>query len=107
MSFPLISIDSHASIQSVAKLMIMKDIGGVLVSFDKSYVGIITQQDIVRIVSMGNDIKSIQAKDIMNSPLKMVDASSTVFEAAKKLVFAGVRRIIVSKDGNPVGIVFK
>ena len=105
MSFPLISVDSRADIQSVAKLMIVKDIGGVLVSNEDNYVGIITKQDIVRIVSKGEEIKTIQAKDIMTSPLKMVDVSDTVFEAAKKLVFAGVRRIIVSKNNKPVGMV--
>ncbi len=105
MSFPLISLDLHASIQSVTELMILKDIGGILISSEEKYVGIITKQNIVQIVSTGKEIKTLQAKDIMTSPLKMVDASKTVFEAAKKLILEDVRRIIVSKEGKPVGMV--
>ena len=105
MSHPLIFVDSNATIQSVAKIMIMKNIGGVLVSDGESYRGIITKKDIVRIVAEGKATNKLQAKEIMTTPLKTVNVSDTVLEAAKKLVFAGVRRIVVSKDGKPVGMV--
>jgi CBS domain-containing protein len=105
MSYPLISVSETSSVQSVAKLMMMKGVGSVLVSNGEKYFGIITKKDIVFLVANGGDPKKVVAKEIMNSPLRMVDVSCTVFDAAKEIIKSGVRRIIVSKDGKPVGMI--
>ena len=61
------------SLSFVAKKMFMNNIGSILVESDDKTIGIITVNDMLRQISKNSDQEEILAKDIMSTPVIMVN----------------------------------
>ena len=102
----LISVDSNENVIQAARLMEEKRISSVLVRRKGELVGIITDRDIItRVVSKGLDVAKVSVSDFMSSPLMTIEEDASVDDAAKKMAEHGVRRLIVEKDNQKVGII--
>jgi CBS domain-containing protein len=68
--------------------------------------GIITERDILyKVVAAGSNPSVVKVRDIMSSPVYVVDEDSSVGEAIAKMSKLGVRRLGVTKNGKLVGII--
>jgi CBS domain-containing protein len=107
MSKPLITIEKNASVLEAAKLMVRKNIGGlVVVNKEGRHVGILTERDIVnKVVSKELDCKKIPVSDVMTTDMITVDTSATVLDVTKLMTQHGFRRLIVLENGKPEGII--
>jgi len=107
MSSPVITVKEDDTVDKVAKLMDQHRIGSVVVVKDADEpVGVITERDIVRKVVAKDELPSeIKAKDIMSTPLIVIDADESVKEAARMMAKFDIRRLIVMHKGRMVGIV--
>ncbi|MCJ7573657.1 CBS domain-containing protein, partial [Candidatus Bathyarchaeota archaeon] len=76
MSSPVVSVPEDSDIIQVAKLMRQQKIGAIIVNnHDGHPVGIVTERDIVlRVVADGKSPKNTKAKEVMSSPLRLVNA---------------------------------
>ncbi len=68
--------------------------------------GFMSQADIIKkVVARGQDVSELQVKDIMTKPIIGVPLECTLQDCALLMDRAGIRRVLVTKDGEVVGIV--
>jgi len=98
------------SAQDAAKKMSDKDVSSLVVTDNNNKpVGIITERDLVRKVSV-NDVNSsnVLIKDILSSPLVTIDSKLTIEGAADTMVNNKVRHLLVVDNNNinrPIGVI--
>jgi CBS domain-containing protein len=67
--------------------------------------GIVTDRDIVvRGVAEGRDADSTQVSDVCTSGVETIDPSASVDDALRLMREHDIRRLPVTKNGRPVGI---
>ena len=88
--------------------MAMKKVGATeaIVTSGGNPVGIITERDILyKVVAAGLVSREVKAKDAMSSPLEGVEDSAKVADAIAKMSKLGLRRLVVTRGGQLVGLV--
>jgi len=107
MSSPVISVHEEASVVELADTMKAQRVGAIIVvnKQDKP-VGIVTERDIVtRVVAVGRTPKAVIAKEIMSSPLRMVEPDMKLMDAMSLMDKLNIRRLGVMYKGDLIGIV--
>ncbi len=107
MSSPVVTMDEDETANKAAENMDMKDLGAVIVQnkAGKS-IGIITERDIVkRVVAKNLKPDTIKAKEIMTTPLVMIEPEASISDAARRMTRLDIRRLGVIYKGNLVGII--
>ena len=102
-------IDQEQNIFDTSKVMIDNNIGSVVIidnNDGKNPVGIVTERDIVRIVSTFSlaDLE-VPVRELMSYPLITLSQNASVLDAMKLMYERKIRRIIVLEGNNLVGIV--
>ncbi|HEX9916062.1 MAG TPA: CBS domain-containing protein [Candidatus Bathyarchaeia archaeon] len=107
MSSPVISVREDADAVDVAGTMKNHRIGAVIITNTQGKpVGIVTERDIVtRLVSEGRASKAVIAKEIMSSPLRMVEPDMNLIDALRLMDKLNVRRLGVIYKGDLVGLI--
>jgi CBS domain-containing protein len=101
---PTVLLSTHVS--DVAKSMLKQNIGAVIVARDFEPLGIITERDIIeRVVLANKDLNEIVAQEIMTAPLITIDSDRTIEKALEIMHKNHVRRLVVVKGENMVGLV--
>jgi len=95
-----------SSVKEVVATMNKFDIGSIVVVQGERPVGIITEKDILRrIVEPCLAPETLTARQVMTSPVIMIDENASIDEAAKLMAKKHVRKLLVTKNGNElVGI---
>jgi CBS domain-containing protein len=102
----IISIDSKAKVKDAARLMIEKGIGSLIANRDGLPFGIVTERDLMeKIAAEGVDPTKMTVSEVMTAPLTTVDASSSIVDAARRMVEKRVKRLVVTDQDKIVGIV--
>lgn len=105
MSGKIFSIDARKNIKQAAAEMTEKETGSLLISYGGSYVGIITEMDIVRkVVGRGIDPATTTVKEVMSSPVLSIDADASLMEANDLMEQKKTRHLGVTRQGSIVGI---
>jgi signal-transduction protein with cAMP-binding, CBS, and nucleotidyltransferase domain len=106
MTETLVYVRSDKSVVEAAKLMSQKGISSVLVERQGELSGIITDRDIItRVVSEGLDATKVEASQVMTSPLVTIEDDASLDEAAKKMAEHSIRRLVVERAHQKVGII--
>lgn len=102
----LVSVDGEDSVIEAAKLMGERGISSILVKRGENFSGMITDRDILsRIVCKGLDPRTVMVGDVMSSPLVTIDEEATIEEAAKRMRDNKMRRLVVEKNDQKVGMI--
>ena len=107
MNNPIVSAFPEDDVVSIAGKMKKYQVGSVVVLGENGELrGIVTDGDIIQKAVAENKVPSeIRAKDIMSSPVEAIDADSDITQAARLMRKKGVKRLVVTRRGMPVGIV--
>jgi len=106
MTTPLISIDEEDAVIEAARPMEEKNISSVLAKHGEEFSGMITDRDIIRrVVSKGLDPTKVKVREVMSSPLITISEEATVDDAANKMKENKVRRLVVERNHQKVGII--
>lgn len=107
MSKDIITLSEDESIQVVAARMAAKNTSSILLNNDeKSLVGIVTEQDIVRrAVAAGLDVTTNPISMIMTKELVQIPHDESIFEARNLMTEQNLAHLIVTRNGKPAGIV--
>ena len=102
-------IDQEQNIFDTSKVMIDNNIGSVVVidnNNSKNPVGIITERDIVRIISTFSlaDLE-VPIRKLMSNPLITLSKNASALDAMKLMYERKIRRVIVLEDNTLLGIV--
>jgi len=104
MSVKTVRVDD--TVLEAVKKMNKFRIGSVVVMNANRPVGIITERNVLqRIVEPGMDPEVVKARDIMSAPLRTVDASAPLEEAARTMVKYGIKKLPVLEGSKLVGII--
>jgi signal-transduction protein with cAMP-binding, CBS, and nucleotidyltransferase domain len=106
MRTPVIKTGENITVDKVAKAMADNSVGSIVV-VDKADnpVGIITERDIVRRVTVKNRLPSkVKSKSVMSHPLAIVSPELSLGDATKNMNKLGLRRLIVMDRGKLVGM---
>jgi CBS domain-containing protein len=81
-------------------------VGSLLVKKGKTFVGIVTDTDIVRrAVASNKNLGKMTVEKIMTSPICTIEGSQPVDDAQDMMGDLGVRHLAVTKAGEIVGVV--
>ena len=103
MSTELLTVEPSAQVTEVAKRMVAKDVGAVLVFDDDGLCGILTERDVLRAVADGIDDSTL-VRDRMTASPETLDADDTTEHAAVLMIHGGFRHLPVVEQGAVVGV---
>ena len=103
MSTELLTVDPSAPVTEVAKRMVAKDVGAVLVFEEGAICGILTERDVLRAVADGLDDATL-VRDRMTANPETLDADDTTEHAAVLMIHGGFRHLPVVEQGVVVGV---
>jgi CBS domain-containing protein len=103
MSRDLLSVEPSLPLTEVAKRMVAKDVGAVLVTVDERLVGILTERDVLRAVARGID-ESTTVADWMTRDPETLDPDESTEHAAVLMIHGGFRHLPVTEGEDVVGM---
>jgi len=116
MSGQVVTISPDKTLYTAARIMGEKHIGSLVVMVYDTPVGILTERDLLDIVSCGVDlekdwisggdsIRDQKVNSVMSYPITKICLSSPLKDAAKLMIEKRIRRLMVCDMGNVVGII--
>lgn len=95
------------TVDEAAKIMRDEDIGDVIVLDDSGKAcGIVTDRDItIRAVAEGRDPSTVRLSDVCSHEIVTAAPDTHAEEAARIMRERAVRRLLVTDDGEPLGVV--
>lgn len=106
MSQPVITAEPGDTVTVVAKLMDKHNIGSIVIVDKQKIHGIVTERDIIRkVIAQDKDPHFVKASDVMTANVRTADIDASIMEIAANMKKHTMRRIVVVKEGAPVGII--
>ena len=106
MTRKVLSVDSASDGYEAAKLMFGDRGGCVLVENNDTVIGIITCRDFIEgILEWRTAPSEMRVRQMMSSPVHMIDSEATVEKAAALMSSKRIRRLPVLKDEKIIGMV--
>lgn len=102
---PIITVEKTAPLSSATKEMVAHNRGSIIVTHNKKPVGILTERDILRIISNEINIRTAKVDDFYTKKIISADESLSPDEALKLLDEHKIRRLPVTRKGEIVGMV--
>jgi CBS domain-containing protein len=100
------TVDATGTIADAARTMRDGDIGDVVVVDGGEVSGIVTDRDIViRAVADGRDPESTKVADVCTTGVETIEPGASVDDAVRLMRDNDVRRLPVTENGRPVGII--
>ena len=102
----VITIDEKATVKEAAEVMNKFEIGCLIAVRDGKAMGIITERDLLkRIVAEAKDATKTSVKDVMSSPLVIVEPSMDLEEAVKLMFQMKIKKLPVVDGKRLVGLI--
>ena len=106
MNKKILNFDENVSIEKISKEFAKVDMGCVIVTRNKKPIGIITERDMLkRVLAKELDIRKTKAKDVMTSPVNVLDQNTNIYYASKIMREKGYKRYPVVKSGKIIGLI--
>ncbi len=100
------SISPEATLAEAAAMMRDTRVGAILVAEGETFIGIVSETDLVR-KAMAGQLNAVQAKvrAVMSSPVITIEQDRSAHDASDLMAEKGIRHLGVTEDGRIVGIV--
>ncbi len=106
MNKAVIVMDINSDIPAIAREMVSRDAGSVIITENDKAMGIITERDLVKgIVTEDKRPSEVKASEILSSPLITVEPEISIVEASEILLKANIKRLPVLENGVILGVV--
>jgi CBS domain-containing protein len=101
----LVAVARGTDLPHTARVMEEAGVGSVVVrEASGTVIGIVTDRDLRRAVARGIGLDAT-VETLMSAPVAALDAATPCFEALSRMTEAGIRHLLVTRDGEPVGMV--
>jgi CBS domain-containing protein len=101
-----VCLDESASVRDAAGAMRDEDIGDVVVTRQGRAHGILTDRDIVvRCLADGSDVDVCTCGEVCSTEIVGITADAPLDQAVQLMRQYAVRRLVVTEDDRPIGIV--
>jgi CBS domain-containing protein len=102
----VLKIEADASVLDAVKRMVEANIGSLVVTDGGEVAGIVTERDYLRRVAHeGPADEQVAVREIMSSPLIVVNPKTTIDECMALMTDQRIRHVPVVDEGEVVGIV--
>jgi len=102
----MLKIDVNNSVWEAAKLMKENDASSVLVTVNGVPQGIVTERDILlKVAAEDLPASKVLLKKIMSTPIITTPSDTPIADAMKLMAKHHIRRLLVTQNGEPVGMV--
>ena len=108
MTINMVTINQKQSVLDIAKLMVERRISSVALVDDKNDIsGILTERDIVKVVTNALPADGVTASSLMTYPVVSISKESPIEDAARTMVQKNLRHLMVEDPSNHsiVGII--
>ncbi len=101
---PLLVMEGSSTVEEAIKEMVSKDSTYVLIKLPEG-MGIITERDVLRkVLAKGLRPEEVKLKDVASFPVVWIESKSTLYDAMVLMARHGIRKLLVKKNGEPVGV---
>ena len=101
----VIIIESDNSIKEAAIKMSDAGVGSIIITKNKSAIGILTERDFVRRVYAKELPLSSPVSEVMSRPLITIDPNETIWDLSELMKTKNIHKVAVVENDNLVGIV--
>lgn len=99
-------VESEISVYEAAKIMKKRKIGNVIVVEKQHPIGILTESDILKkVVAEGLNAKDVKVKNVMTTPLIVIDPYVSLEDAMRTMGKCNIRRLPVVEDNKLIGVI--
>jgi CBS domain-containing protein len=107
MDTELLTIAPETTLREAAQRMSGRNVGAALLldTAIGSYLGIITERDLLNAIAAGDDPDVRRVADSATSNIVTVSADASLEQAAEKMIKGGFRHLLVVTNGDAIGIV--
>jgi CBS domain-containing protein len=107
MDTELLTIAPETTLREAAQRMSGRNVGAALLldAAIGSYLGIITERDLLNAIAAGDDPDVRRVADSATSNIVTVSADASLEHAAEKMIKGGFRHLLVVTNGDAIGIV--
>ena len=107
MDTELLTIAPETTLREAAQRMSGRNVGAALLldTAIGSYLGIITERDLLNAIAAGDDPDVQRVADSATSNIVTVSADASLEQAAEKMIKGGFRHLLVVTNGDAIGIV--
>ncbi|AKB49287.1 hypothetical protein MSBRW_0034 [Methanosarcina barkeri str. Wiesmoor] len=106
MNKAVIIMDINSDIPAIAREMVSRDAGSVIITENGKAIGIITERDFVKgIVTEDKKPDEVKASEILSTPLITVEPETSIVEASEIMLKANVKRLPVLENSRIVGVI--
>jgi signal-transduction protein with cAMP-binding, CBS, and nucleotidyltransferase domain len=102
----VLKIDAGASVFEAVEQMVAANVGSLLVTDGGDIVGIVTERDYLRRVTLeGRTDRDTAVGEIMSAPLVVVNPGTSIDECMAVMTDRRIRHVPVAEDGKVIGVV--
>jgi CBS domain-containing protein len=101
----LVTVEPKTSVRRAAKAMTDRGVGAAVVIDKENVAGIITERDILHLVSDSGDIDGSAVETIMTRDVVSGAPGWDILKAVDTMIDGGFRHLLVIEMNDPVGIV--
>lgn len=106
MNKAVIVMDINSDIPAIAREMVSRDAGSIIITENGKAMGIITERDFVKgIVTADRKPGEVKAREILSTPLITVEPETSIVEASEILLKANIKRLPVLENGRIIGVI--
>lgn len=100
------TLDESETVFSAIQIMAHYNISCLIIISNKKPVGVITERDIMRRVSLeGKDLKKCKVKDVMSSPIIYKPTNTRINDVISLMSRYGIRRLVIMDEDQLKGII--
>jgi len=102
----LVIVKPDTTVLEAAKLMKKRKMGNVIVVKNKQPIGILTESDIIKkVVAEGKNPNDINVKEVMTTPVIIIDPFSNLKDAVNTMKKCNIRRLPVIENKELIGVI--
>ena len=106
MSTPVYSIDINKTAKDAGQILRRARRGFLVVTKGKKAVGTLSESDLIqKIVAENKSASKVKLKDIMSSPIVVVNSNEDTITAVRKMKLNNIHRLPVVDNGSVVGVI--
>ena len=106
MNKAVIVMDINSDIPAIAREMVSRDAGSVIITENGMAMGIITEKDFVKgIITEDRRPSEVKASKLLSTPLVTIEPEASILEASEIMLKANIKRLPVLKNGMIIGVI--
>jgi signal-transduction protein with cAMP-binding, CBS, and nucleotidyltransferase domain len=106
MNKSVIVMDINSDAPAIAREMIDRGAGSIIIIQNNMAMGIVTERDLVRgIVTEDRRPGEVKASELLSTPIITIEPEKSIAEASKVMLKANIKRLPVLKDRTVIGVI--